>query len=78
MKMQARQCRRLLVYRGQRFLGLLKLPDLAYAMASRGRQKEMLVNALGAVTLAVALGVIAMLLIQLPELANFLGQVRPH
>jgi len=78
MKMQAHLCQRALVYRGRRFLGVLKLPDLAYAMASRGRQKDILVNAMGAVTLAVAIGVIVMLLIQLPELLNFLGQVSPH
>jgi len=70
MKMQARLSQRVLVYRGGRFLGLVKLPDLAYAMASRGGQ--------GAVTLAVAVGVVAMLLIQLPELVSFVGQVSPH
>lgn len=78
MKMQARLSQRVLVYRGGRFLGLVKLPDLAYAMASRGGQKDMLVNVLGAVTLAVAVGVVAMLLIQLPELVSFVGQVSPH
>ncbi|MCG6860765.1 MAG: CBS domain-containing protein [Chromatiaceae bacterium] len=77
MKMQARRCQRVLVYREQRFLGLLKLPDLAYAMASRGRQRDMLVNVMGAVTFAVAIGVIAMLLIQLPALVNFVGQAKP-
>jgi signal-transduction protein with cAMP-binding, CBS, and nucleotidyltransferase domain len=78
MKMQARLCQRLLVYRGQRFVGLLKLHDLAYAMASRGRRQDILVNVLGAVTLAVAIGVIAMLLLQLPELIDFIGRVSSH
>ena len=78
MKMQARLCQRVLVYRGQRLLGLLKLPDLAYAMASRNRRKDVVLNAIGAVTLAVAVGVIAMLLLQLPELVNFVGQARQH
>ncbi len=75
MKMQSHRCRRLLVYRGERFLGLVKLTDLAYAMASRGPQTNTLVNALGAVTFAVAIGVIAMLLIQLPELMQFAAPV---
>lgn len=73
MKMQTHLCHRVLVYRGERFLGVLKLPDLAYAIASRGRQKDILVNAMGAVILAAVIGVIAMLLIQLPELVSFLG-----
>jgi hypothetical protein len=37
----------------------------------------MLVNVMGAVTFAVAIGVIAMLLIQLPALVNFVGQAKP-
>jgi signal-transduction protein with cAMP-binding, CBS, and nucleotidyltransferase domain len=77
-QMQARLCQRVLVYRGQRFLGLLKLPDLAYAMASRGRQKDTLVNVIGAVTLALAIGVIAMLLIQLPDIVKFVGHMGLH
>ena len=44
MKMQARLSQRVLVYRGGRFLGLVKLPDLAYAMASRGGPKGRLVG----------------------------------
>jgi signal-transduction protein with cAMP-binding, CBS, and nucleotidyltransferase domain len=74
MKMRARLSQRVLVYRGQRFLGVVKLPDLAYAMASRRWQKDMLVNAIGAVTLSIVVAVIALLLIQLPELVNFLGR----
>jgi signal-transduction protein with cAMP-binding, CBS, and nucleotidyltransferase domain len=75
-KMQAHRCQRLLVYREKRLLGLVKLPDLAYALASRGRQTDLLVNAIGGVTVAVAVGVIIMLLIQLPDLMSFVGQAR--
>jgi hypothetical protein len=37
----------------------------------------MVVNAIGGVTLAIIVGVIALLLIQLPELVNFLGRGSP-
>jgi signal-transduction protein with cAMP-binding, CBS, and nucleotidyltransferase domain len=75
-KMQSHLCQRLLVYRQKQFMGLVKLADLAYALASRGRQTDMLVSTIGGVTLAVAVGVIIMLLIQLPDLLSFLGQTR--
>lgn len=74
-KMQAHLCRRLLVYRGQRFIGLVNLTDVAHAMAEKGRGKDLIVNALGAVTLAVAVGVIAMLLFQLPQMLQLAEQV---
>jgi signal-transduction protein with cAMP-binding, CBS, and nucleotidyltransferase domain len=78
IKMRSHQCQWLLVYRGQRFLGLVKLTDLAYALASRGPQTNMLVNAIGGATMAVAVGVIVLLMIQLPNLLGFLGQGRAH
>jgi signal-transduction protein with cAMP-binding, CBS, and nucleotidyltransferase domain len=77
-RMRSHQCQWLLVYRGQRFLGLVKLTDLAYALASRGPQTDMLVNVIGGATLAGAIGVILMLLIQLPDLLSFLGNGRAH
>jgi signal-transduction protein with cAMP-binding, CBS, and nucleotidyltransferase domain len=76
--MRSHRCQRLFVYRGERFLGLVKLSDLAYAMASRGPQTNVFVNVLGAATFAVAVGVIAMLLLQLPALVNFTGLVSLH
>jgi CBS domain-containing protein len=74
-KMQANFCRRLLVYRGAEFLGLVNLTDVAHAMADSGRGRDLLVNALGAITLAVAIGVIAMLLFQLPAMLRLAEQV---
>ncbi len=74
-RMHAHACRRLLVYRGSQFLGLVKLTDVAHAMASSDRGKDLLVNALGAITLAVAIGVIAMLLFQLPAMLQLAEQV---
>lgn len=74
-KMQANLCRRLLVYRGQRFVGIVHLTDVAHFMAKKGRTTDLLVNILGAVTLAVAIGVIALLLFQLPEMLQLVGRV---
>lgn len=73
--MQAHRCRRLLVYRGQRFVGIVTLTDMAHEMAGTGRGKDLVVNALGAVTLAVAVFVIAMLLFQLPEMMQLAERV---
>lgn len=74
-KMHANLCRRLLVFRGHRFVGLVSLTDVAHAMAHKAGRKDLLVNTLGAITLAVIVGVIAMLLLQLPEMLQFAGRV---
>ncbi len=67
-KMQAHRCRRLLVFRGEDLIGLVHITDLAHAMADKGRRKDLLVNVLGTVTLALAIGVIAMLAYEFPDM----------
>lgn len=67
LKMRSNVCRRLLVYRGTRFLGLVKIHDLALAMASATRQRNWLLNAFVWVIPALVLGVIVMLILQLPD-----------
>lgn len=74
-KMRSNYCRRLVVYRGDRFAGMLSLPDVASALAEKGHGKDLLVNAFGAVTFVVALGVIAMLIYQLPAVMQLAGRV---
>lgn len=71
--MQSNRVRRLLVYRGSQFLGIVKLRDLAGAMAARSKASDLLVNTVGAITAAVAVGVIAMLLFQLPDMFQIAG-----
>jgi len=73
--MEANLCRRLLVYRGRQFVGLVKLQDIASAMAARTSKSDLLINAIGAVTAALAIGVIAMLLVQLPDVFRMAGVV---
>ena len=77
-KMQAHVCRRLLVYRGQRLVGLVKLTDIAHAMANSPGGKDLLVNALGALTLVAAIGVVALLLFQLPSMIDLVEHVTIH
>ncbi len=74
-KMQAHRCRRLLVFRGNQFLGLVSLTDLAHAIAGKRRGNDLVVNILGAITLAVVVGVIAMLLFQLPEMLQLADRI---
>ena len=62
LKIRSIFCRRLLVYRGPRFLGLVKIHDLALAMASATRQRNWLSNAFIWAILAQLLGVIVMII----------------
>ena len=70
LKMRSNGCRRLLVYRGSRFLGLVKVHDLALAMASETRQRSWFLNFIVWATLALISGVIVMLLLQLPAMVD--------
>jgi len=70
LKMRSNGCRRLLVYRGSRFLGLVKIQDLALAMASASRQSSLFINVIVWAILALVFGVIAMLILQLPEVVD--------
>jgi signal-transduction protein with cAMP-binding, CBS, and nucleotidyltransferase domain len=70
LKMRANGCRRLVVYRGSRFLGLVKIQDLALALASATRQRSLFLNVIVWATVAVVFGVIAMLVLQLPEVLD--------
>ncbi len=69
-KMRSNGCRRLVVYRGSRFLGLVKIQDLALALASATGQRSPFLNVIVWATLALVLGVIVMLILQLPEVIN--------
>lgn len=75
-KMEAHGCRRLVAYRRGEYLGLVKLTDMAHALAESGRRgKDLLLNALGLATIGAALGVIILLLSQLPNMLQLAGRV---
>lgn len=68
--MHINQCRRLLVYRGDTFKGLVTLPGIARAMAIKSSRANALINVFGGVTILVTFAVIAMGLYQLPQMAR--------
>lgn len=74
-KMQAHRCRRLLVFREHRLMGLVHITDLAHALAKRRRRKDLLVNIVATVTLAVAIGVIVLLVYELPDMVRLAEDV---
>ncbi len=73
-KMRSHDCRRLLVYRGDHFLGLVSLPNVAYALAEQTGGKNLLANVLVGIALLVAVSVIAMLVYLLPGMIEVAGQ----
>jgi len=74
-KMESHGCRRLVAYRRGEYLGLVKLADMAHALAEDGRKgKDVLLNVLGFATIAAAMGVIVLLLSQLPSVLQLVGQ----
>jgi len=68
--MRFHHCRRLLVYRGDTFKGLVTMPGIASAMASKNASANILINVFGGVTMLVTFIVIAMGLYQLPQMAR--------
>lgn len=74
-KMHSYRCRRLLVYDDNEFLGLVRLPDVAKAMAEGRSLNNLVLNAFAAVTLMVACGVIAMMVYRLPEMLELIARL---
>lgn len=66
--MRTNRCRRLLVYRNDSFQGLINIQDLAHALADHSAGKNLLVNLVGGLTLAVVLAVIGMLISHIPDM----------
>ena len=69
-KMRSNGCRRLLVYRNDRFMGLVSLPNLAFALAEKGSGRNPVANVFVAVSAAVAIGIIIMLILLLPDMLD--------
>ena len=74
-KMRSNRCRRLLVYRENELLGMVKLRDVANTMAEQHSSKDLLVNLFGGVTLLVAISVIGMLIYLLPDMLELAQRV---
>jgi CBS domain-containing protein len=66
--MRHNNCRRLLVYHHDNLRGLISISTVAHAMTENQGLKNMLVNLVGGLTLAVVLLVIVMLITVLPDM----------
>ena len=66
--MRANKCRRLLIYRKDKLQGLVNISDVAHALADHSWGKNMLVNLVGGITLAVVLVVIGVLISHIPDM----------
>jgi predicted transcriptional regulator len=73
--MRANRCRRLLLYRGDTFLGIVTLQSVAQELADHRSRDNTVVNLVGGVTLVAALALIALWLYQLPDMARLAMQV---
>ena len=69
-KMQRNACRRLMVYRGDRFVGLVNLPSVAYALAEQSTGKNPVANVFVWLGVAVAVTVILIMLYLFPEMLH--------
>jgi len=69
-KMQRNVCRRLMVYRGDRFVGLVSLPGVAFALAEQTSGKNHVANVFVWLGLGVAVCVILIMLWLLPEMLH--------
>ena len=69
-KMRRNACRRLMVYRGDRFVGLVNLPSVAYALAEQNTGKNPVANVFVWLGVAVAVTVILIMLYLFPEMLH--------
>jgi CBS domain-containing protein len=69
-KMQRNRCRRLVVFRGERFAGLVSLPNVAYALAEQNGERHTLANLFVGLAAVVAVIVILIMLYLLPEMLD--------
>lgn len=69
-KMRSNSCRRLLVYRGDHFMGLVTLPTLAFALNENSGGRNLLANVFVAIAVAVVVSVIIMLILLLPDMLS--------
>lgn len=73
--MYANHCRRLLLYRGETFLGIVTMQSVAQELADDRGRNNTVVNFVGGTTLVAALCLIALWIYQLPEMARIALQV---
>jgi CBS domain-containing protein len=77
-KMRSNGCRRLLVYRDKRFMGMVTLPSLAFALAEKNSGKNRLASVFVAAAVVVAISVIVMLILLLPDMLEMAQDATTH
>ena len=75
-KMRSNSCRRLLVYRDDHFMGLVNLPNLAFALTEKNSGRNVLANVFVAVSVVVVVSVIIMLILLFPDMLNVAQDTR--
>lgn len=73
--MESNRCRRLLVYKNGQFAGLVNIQDVASALADHSAGKNLLINLVAGMTLAIALAVIGMLIFHIPDMLALASKV---
>lgn len=68
--MHSNHCRRLLVYRGDSFRGMVQLSGIAREMAAQKARSNLMLNLVGGTTVLVTLIIIGFGLYQLPQMAR--------
>jgi CBS domain-containing protein len=66
--MHSNRCRRLLVYRDEKFLGVTTLPLVARAMANQDSGKNLLLNTVVGITVLVTLSIIVVSVYHFPDM----------
>ena len=66
--MKSNSCRRLLVYRGDHFIGTVSLPNVAYALAEKSSGRNVLANLFVGIAVLVAISIIILLVSLLPDM----------
>ena len=73
--MRSNNCRRLLVYRGDHFMGLVNLPNLAFALTEQRSGRNILANVFVGIAVVIVVSVIIMLIFLLPNMFNVAQEV---
>ena len=73
--MKDHKCRHLLVYDDNNFLGVLSIRDLAQGVGEKQASKDFMINLLGGLTMILAVGIIALLVLHGPKMFELVRRV---
>jgi signal-transduction protein with cAMP-binding, CBS, and nucleotidyltransferase domain len=73
--MKEHECRHLLVYDANNFVGVLSIRDLAQGVGEIQASKDFMINLLGGLTMLLAVGIIALLVFHGPKMFELVRRV---